>query len=153
MRSRPVRRKRMARIEGRLRLAALALLLGASAAALACGYCVEDKIASTYDHALVKRSIEAGHPVAYYHLEGPLAKGEATRRALIAAAESVNGIDRGSVRIALETLTMSFAFDPKRAALATVQNSLDAKLASRKLSLFPMRVIERPAELKEIVRR
>jgi hypothetical protein len=143
----------MARINRPLRLAALALLFGASAAALACGYCVEDKIASTYDHALVKRSVEAGHHVAYYHLDGPLGKDEATRRALIAAAESVSGVDKGSVRIALETLTISFAFDPKRAALGSIQNSFDRKLASRKLSLFPMRVIERPAELKEITRR
>jgi hypothetical protein len=136
-----------------LRVLVLAALLALAPFARACGYCVEDKIASTYDHALVKRSIEAGHHVAYYHLEGPLGNDEATRRALVAAAESVAGVDKGSVRIALATLTLSFAFDPQRAPLATIQNALDRKLASRKLSLFPLRVIERPAELKEIVRR
>jgi hypothetical protein len=136
-----------------VRTIVLVLLLAANAAALACGYCVEDKIASTYDHAVVLKALGAGHHVAYFHLDGPLGKDEATRRTLQAAAESVAGVDKGSVRIALETLTIAFAFDPRRARLVTIQNSLDRKLASRKLSLFPMRVIERPAELSEIVRR
>jgi hypothetical protein len=130
-----------------------ALLLGAAGAALACGYCLEDKIASVYDHALVSRSAAAGHPVAFYHLEGPLKADEATRRALAGAAESVAGVDRGSVRLSLDTLTLSFAFDPRRVSLAAAQNAIDRKLAARGLSLFPMRVIERPAELKEIRQR
>jgi hypothetical protein len=36
------------------------LLLGAASSAVACGYCVEDKIASAYDHALVARSVGIG---------------------------------------------------------------------------------------------
>jgi len=73
--------------------------------ALACGYCVEDKIASTYD------------------------------------------------RVALDTFTLSLAFDPRRTSLAALQGALDARLASRKLSAFPLRVIERSGELKEAAAR
>jgi len=131
----------------------VALLLGAASGAQACGYCVEDKVASAYDHALVARSVGMGHHVAFYHLDGPLKASDATRRALLSAAESVPGVDKGSVRVSLDTLTIAFAFDPKRTSLAAAQNALDRKLAARKLSLFPMRVIERPGELKEIPQR
>jgi len=136
-----------------VRTIVLALLLATSAAALACGYCVEDKIASTYDHALVTRAVGMGHHVAFFHLDGPLGKDEATRRALVAAVDSTAGVDKGSVRLSLDTLTLAFAFDPGRTSLIKVQNQLDRKIAARKLSLFPMRVIERPAELKDISRR
>jgi hypothetical protein len=140
----------MALIEAWRRLLVLAGFALAAGPALACGYCVEDKIASTYDHAVVVKAVGAGHHVAFFHLEGPLAKDDATRRALLSAAEAVPGVDKGSVRLALETLTLSFAFDPKRTSLVKAQGALDRKLAARKLSLFPMRTIERPGELKEI---
>ena len=136
----------------RCRALILALLL-ASGNTWACGYCVEDKIASTYDHALVSRALGAGHHVAFYHLEGPVAADAATRRAIVAATESTPGVDKGSVRFAPETLTVSFAYDPRRTSLAAAEQAIDRKLASRKLSLFPLRVIERPAELKEVSRR
>lgn len=128
-------------------------LLGAASAAQACGYCVEDKIASIYDHAVVTRAVGMGHHVAFYHLDGAVTQNDATKRALLSAAESVPGVDKGSARVALDTLTISFAFDPRRTSLASAQSALDRKLAARKLSLFPMRVIERPAELKEIPQR
>jgi hypothetical protein len=128
----------------------LAALLGAGSCAQACGYCVEDKIASAYDHAVVALAVGAGHHVVFYHLDGWLKENDATRRALLSAAESVPGVDKGSVRVALDTLTLAFAFDPKRTSLVAAQSALDRKLAPRKLSLFPMRVIERPGELKEV---
>jgi hypothetical protein len=131
----------------------LAALLGAASAAQACGYCVEDKIASTYDHAQIARALGTGHHVAFYHLDGPLAQNDATKRALLSAAESVPGVDKGSARVALDTLTLSFAFDPRRTSLAAAQSALDRKLAARKISAFPLRVIERPGELKEIAGR
>ena len=43
--------------------AGIALALNASAA-IACGYCVEDKIASTYDHAVVTAALAAGYGVS-----------------------------------------------------------------------------------------
>jgi hypothetical protein len=114
-----------------------------------CGYCVEDKVASAYDHAVVSRAVGAGHHVAFFHIDGPQAQAEATKRALAAAADAVPGIDKGSVRVVPATLTLSYAFDPRRTSLAASQAALEKKLASRRLSLFPMRVIERAGELKE----
>lgn len=133
-------------------LAALVLACNAPAA-FACGYCVEDKIAATYDHAVVVRALGQKHHVAFFHIDGPLVPGESTRRALEAAAESVAGVDKGSVRVSMETLTISFAFDPERAPLVTAQSALERKLAASKLSLMPLRVMDRTAELKAVSRR
>jgi hypothetical protein len=131
----------------------VAASLAASTAALACGVCVEDKVASTYDYALVTRAIGQGHHVAFFHLDGDAPKDEPTRKALLAAAESTAGVDKESARVSVDTMTMSFAFDPARVRLIDIQTRIDRKLAARKLTLFPMRVIERPAELKSITKR
>jgi len=114
----------------------------------ACGYCVEDKIASTYDHAVVVRALEHRHQVAFFHIDGVLPSGEGARRTLAALAESAAGVDKGSVRVSLDTLTLSFAFDPQRSSLSAAQRAVERKLALKKLSLTPLRVIERPADFK-----
>ena len=119
-----------------------------AAVGLACGYCAEDKIASVYDHAAVKKALGNGHQVAFFHIEGILVPERAIRRALLASAESVEGVDRGSVRISLETASLSLAFDSRRTSLAAVQTALDSKLAAKRLSLFYFQGLDRPAELK-----
>jgi hypothetical protein len=133
------------------RLAAL-LLAGIAPAALACGYCVEDKIAATYDHAVVVRALDQKHHVVFFHIDGSLMPGGDTRRTLEAAAESTVGVDKGSVRVSVEALTISFAFDPERTSLVKVQSALERKLAARKLSLMPLRVMDRLSELKTVQR-
>ncbi len=134
------------------RLLTALLLASVAPAVLACGYCVEDKIAAAYDHAVVARALGQNHHVAFFHIDGTLAPGEGTRRALEAIVESTAGVDRGSARVSVDTATMSFAFDPQDAPLARVHRSLEKKLAAKKLSLMPLRVMDRPAQLK-IVRR
>ena len=120
--------------------------------ALACGYCVEDKIASAYDHAVVTRSLAQKHHVAFFHIDGAIAPGDASKRSLEALAESTPGVDKGSVRVVVDTATMSVAFDPARAPLVAVQAALDRKLAARKLSLMPLKIIDAPAALKTVKR-
>ena len=131
---------------------AVLLLAGAASTALACGYCVEDKIASSYDHALVTQALAQKHQVVFFHIDGPLAPGDATKRWLEAAVASTAGVDKGSARVAADTLTMSVAFDPRRNSLIAVQGALERKLSARKLTLMPLRVIDSPAELKTVGR-
>ena len=38
------------------------LIAGLASAAHACGYCIEDKIAAVYDHAVVTRAAAQKHP-------------------------------------------------------------------------------------------
>ena len=131
-----------------MRRAICIALLAASPAALACGYCVEDKIAAAYDHAVVARALGQRHHVVFFHVDGRIAYGETARRAIEAAVESAAGVDRGSARLAVQTATLSFAFDPGKVPLATLHQALERKLAARKLVLMPLRVMERPAELR-----
>ena len=134
-------------------LFAALLLAGADQAALACGYCVEDKIASTYDHAVVSRALGKKHHVVFFHINGPFAPGAGSKRALEAAAESVAGVDRGSIRVAVETLTLSLAFDPRQTSPVAVQSALEKKLAAKKLSLMPLRIMDSPGDLAAVRRR
>lgn len=132
-------------------IAGLLLALQAPAA-MACGHCVEDKIAAVYDHASVTRAVGSSHQVAFFHIDGALTPGGATRRRLEAIAESVEGVDRGSVRISLESASLAVAFDPRHTSLAAVHKALEKKLAAKRLSLVLMRVMDRPAELKTVGR-
>jgi hypothetical protein len=135
----------------RVATAAAGLLLALQApAALACGYCVEDKIAAAYDHAAVTRALERKHHVAFFHIDGTLAPGESTRRALEAIAESSEGVDKGSARVSVESASLAVAFDPRRTSFADVQKALERKLAAKKVSLLPLRVMDRPAEMKRV---
>jgi hypothetical protein len=126
----------------------LAAQLACAAPARACGVCVEDKMAAVYDHAVVAQALARKHQVAFFHIDGMILPGDATKRWLESVAASTASVDAGSVRVSVETTSMSVAFDPKRASLMAVQTALDRKLAARKLSLMPLRVIEGPGQLK-----
>jgi hypothetical protein len=130
------------------RLAAVLLLGLLSREAAACGYCLEDKIAATYDHAVVTSALAQGHHVVFFHVDGP----PVTRRALENAVSSVPGIDRGSVRISPDLLTLSFAYDPRRSSLVRINTQMDRRLSPHKASLMPLRVMEEPADLKALKR-
>ena len=136
----------------RAAIAAGLLLALHAPAALACGYCVEDKIAAVYDHAMVARALGQKHHVVFFHIDGTLAPGERTRRALEAIAESTEGVDKGSARVSVESASLAVAFDPRRTSIGDVQQALERKLAAKQLSLLPLRVIDRPAEMKAVNR-
>jgi len=125
--------------------AGLALLgIALAAPVLACGHCVEDKIAAAYDHAVVVQALERKHAVAYFALEGTMPPGAATRRKLRALAESLAGVERGTVRVSSESASLSFAFDPVRHPHGPLAQALDRKLAASGLRAFPLRVVDRP---------
>jgi hypothetical protein len=130
--------------------ATLLVLLGGKASA--CGYCVEDKIASTYDHSVVTRALSQKHHVAFFHIDGRASPGEATWRILEEAVYAVPGVDRSSARISRDTSTVSFSFDPGRVSLIAITARLDRKMAAHKLSFMPLRVMEKPADLKTVTR-
>lgn len=135
-------------------VAAAGLVLGLQGTvAVACGHCVEDKIAAVYDHATVTRAFSQKHLVAYFAIDGALAPGDPTRRAIEALAESAYGVDKGSARVSVESASLSVAFDPQRASLAAVQKALERRLSSRRLSLLILRVMDKPAGADVAIRR
>lgn len=127
---------------GRLRLAiAAAAVLGAFVPAIgaACGACDEDKVAATYDHAVVTRATAGGEVMVFCAISGRF---DAAR--LKAAAGRVRGVRPESVRVSTEPAALSFAVDPKRrsaqAAVDAAQRALppDARLTVVRL-LAPAR--------------
>src|SRR3982750_3586408 len=121
-----------------------AALLAAMTAALACGYCVEDKIAATYDHAVVTQAFARKHSVVFLHVDGAAP----SRAALERAAYSAPGVDAGSVRVAADLLTVSFAYDPAKVKLGEIHRRMQKALGG--VSLMPFEVIERPGQLKSV---
>ena len=114
-------------------LAALVVCTVIAPAALACGVCVEDKIAATYDYGVVQRASARHHLVVFAAVESP-----ADPQALRKAAARVKGVDRASVRAAANPRALSFALDPRAAnplaALAAIER--EPGLAGVRLSLI-----------------
>jgi len=136
-----------------MRATVLAALLALSPQALACGFCVEDKMATVYDHAMVSSAIARNHRVAFFHIEGELAPGPGTKRALEELANTATGVEPGSARVSPESAALSVAFDPQRVSVAALQAALERKLAGRKSSLMLQKVMERPADFSPSIAR
>lgn len=98
-----------------------------STAAEACGACDEDKMAATYDHAVVQRAAASGDVMVYCAISGPLGH-ERVRQ----AASRVPGVRVDSVRISAQPAALSFAVDPTvrtpQAAIDMAQRDLPSNL-------------------------
>ena len=113
---------------------ALVLALG-NPAAMACGYCVEDRIAAVYDHALLQRTLASKHQIAFFAWDGPLTRSEAVRLKILALGDATPGVDRGSTRVSMEPAALAVAFDPQCSNVQSVQAALQKTLGSMKLSI------------------
>lgn len=108
------------------RFAAVFALGFAPVGALACGVCLEDKVASAYDHGLASRAIAAGQVVVFAEVVGA-GDARARVRSARAAAARIPGVDRKSIRTNEAPAVLAFALDPRaitpEAALARAQRS------------------------------
>jgi hypothetical protein len=120
---------------------ALPLLALQVSGALACGYCVEDRVAAAYDHALIVRALERKHGVAFLAIEGPLAASVELQSAITGMIEATRGVDRGTARVSLASASLSFAYDPARPGLGPIMRALENKLVAKGLRLSMLRVI------------
>jgi hypothetical protein len=137
------------RTEATIGGAAMAIGLAfAAPCAYACGFCVEDRVAAVYDHAVVEAATARHRAVAFFAVEGDLKPGAASQRALVAALEAGGGI-RGSARVAVENAACSIAYDPARVSLADLTTRAGRVLGAKGLALAPLRVTDRHGELKE----
>ena len=108
-------------------------------------------MAAVYDHSVVTQALDRKHHVAFFTIEGRLTPGNGTRRAIEAIAESAHGVDKGSARVSVELAALSVAFDP-RTPFVEVHRTLEQKLAAKRLSLLPLRVMDGPASMKAVSR-
>jgi hypothetical protein len=125
----------------------LALAL-ASPAALACGICVEDRVAAVFDNAVVDQALGARRHVAFFGVEGSLPATRESRRALLDALYA-SGAAKGSARVSLESASISAAFDPSRTTLAGLRDGAARRLAPKGLTLTALRVIDEGGVLRE----
>ena len=113
--------------------------------AIACGVCIEDKVAATYDHAVIARAATQGQVVVFAE---PRAGIDAARlgKILASRAARTKGIDPASVRTAAAPPSLSFALDPRAGAPAKVLATIrkDARVPGLELAL--LRVVEPPAK-------
>ena len=130
-----------------MKMLASILLIQASSA-FACGYCIEDKIAAVYDYAIVSKAISEKHTVAFFAIDGPLTINEDTKLKIKSIAEATNGIDPKSVKVSLESGSISLAFDQDRVSYASILSSLEKKLGSKKLTIFPLETVTKMPKTK-----
>jgi hypothetical protein len=123
-----------------MRAALLGLLLAASQMSLACGVCVEDKIAAVYDHVAVQQALAAKRTVVFFAIDGKLVADERTKRTISNIARTTPGVDAASVRVSCELASMALAFDGRRTNLVKVQESLEKRLSAQGLTLLAMQV-------------
>ncbi|HWP10570.1 MAG TPA: hypothetical protein VNN06_02020 [Ramlibacter sp.] len=91
----------------------------------ACGVCVEDKVAATYDHAVVRQAAAKGKVVVFCEVQGGL-----DARRIRSAARRVRGVDMSSLRLSSQPAALSFALDPAQqspqAAVLAMQSAAPA---------------------------
>lgn len=110
-----------------------ALMLGAAPQTRACGHCKEDKIAATYDHAVVSEARRNGRTVVFVELRGPITPTSRLGSWIRQQAEATAGVRRGTVRVSLEPAAFSFACDQR--AVSSALRAIGQKLARRGLGL------------------
>jgi hypothetical protein len=101
--------------------------------AIACGYCVEDKIAAVYDYAAVTQAHAKKQTVVYFAIDGMIRDAAPVLKTMV---ERTNGVEKGSARVSVEARALAVTFDPRRTALPKLQSGLEKALRSRGLELL-----------------
>lgn len=120
--------------------AILIVLALASGGASACGVCIEDTIAVVYDHDVVKRALANRH-VVVFAVVAPASKASASLDDVRRATTGTRGVDRGSVRSAIEPAALSFALDPAVQAPQDALRAIEKQAAKQHLKLTLLRVV------------
>lgn len=124
-------------------LAAALLTIALPLNAVACGVCIEDKVAATYDFEVIAKATRDGHAVLFYEITGLASPGPQAQQAIISAVEKVRGIERGSVRVSLEQAALSLVVNAKRHPPAEIKQRIEKALAAQQLGLKLLRTIQK----------
>jgi hypothetical protein len=88
----------------------IVIAVAAPAAVRACGACVEDKVAATYDYVVIHKAIAKHRQVVFVAVDGPIDADKMGAR-IAAAAAQVRGIVAGTLRTSVAPPAFSFALD------------------------------------------
>lgn len=131
-----------------VRFVAVGLAALSAMTALACGYCIEDRVAAVYDQKVVDAAARGHRTVAFFSIEGDVRDDAASKRVVGAALKAAGAAD-GSPRVALVNAACSMAYDPARTSLDAVVAAANRPLAAHGLALAPLRVIDAGDKLRE----
>jgi uncharacterized protein (DUF2236 family) len=124
----------------RILISVAAMIAAASSpASLACGACDEDKVAATYDHAVVERAMTTHRQVIFVAIDGPVNAAQINRR-VAAAAFKVRGVATGTLRTSLSPTAFSFVLDGKQSPEVAVSDFQKA-VGDRDIRLTLVRVV------------
>jgi chloramphenicol 3-O-phosphotransferase len=107
-----------------------------------CGVCDEDKVAATYDHAVISRAAAARQTVVFVAVDSPV-EPQAFARRVASVAPRVRGVLRGSVRTAIAPVAFSFVLDPAVQTPASAVAEL-RRLLSADSDLRILRIVSAP---------
>lgn len=113
----------------------------------ACGVCIEDKVAATYDYAVVTKAEAMHHLVVFCEIIGAVEMEPLTAR-IVALAPRVRGIDRGTLRTSASPAAISFALDPAVQAPASAVADLQKQLRTQGVRLRVVRVFKGEANAR-----
>jgi hypothetical protein len=112
--------------------AALALsAVACCSAALACGICIDDKVAATYDYAVIQRAEAHGNTVVFCEIHGAV-----DARKLEAGARRIAGVLPASVRVSAQPAGISFAIDRKRQTPDRAIAALEGRVPGVRVTLL-----------------
>ncbi|MGE5097732.1 MAG: hypothetical protein ACM3SO_21525 [Betaproteobacteria bacterium] len=120
---------------------AIAAFCALAVQAVACGVCVEDKVAATYDHALVTQALKQGRVVVFAEPRADIDAATLTRK-LAAAAARTHGVVASSVRTAQSPLSLSFVLDPRASPPAQALAAIARRANVSGLQLDALRVMQ-----------
>lgn len=98
---------------------------GTSVASLACGACDEDKVAATYDHAVIAAAMARHQRVVFVAVAGPVSSEKLAAR-IATAASRIRGLQQGTLRTSVSPLAFSFALDAAQKPEAAVARFREA---------------------------
>ncbi|HWI78837.1 MAG TPA: hypothetical protein VNS31_06540 [Ramlibacter sp.] len=128
-----------------------AVLLMQSAIAQACGVCVEDKVAATYDYAVVQRAAAQGRVVVFCEVVGPV---DAAR--IRQATRNVRGLDASTLRVSETPAAISFVVDTRKqspqAAAGAIQQGLARGIEVKVLRLADSKGLREPTAQAAVTR-
>lgn len=129
-------------------LAAALLLTAAlhSPPAAACGVCIEDKVAATYDDGIVMSATAKQHVVVFAQVEGP-ADMSALSGKIAAIAGHLSGVDRSTIRTSASPAAFSFALDPRARSPQAAIAQVEKQLKTPGVHLSVLRVVSRESLL------
>ena len=110
-------------------------------AAFACGVCVDDKVASAYDHAVVQDAWKNGKVVVFCELSGPYPVKELNQKAK-AAAKELRGVSQASIRTGKDLAVVSFMLDVSAQPPTAAINELGQRLQKDEISPELLKVLE-----------